>query len=106
MSQLGEKWQSSPIGGQLAGRPVAADDAPAATRSLVASRGLLRAMALPAGLYAFGAAALLVAIGSHPAFTYNWENNTADGLFPFVARPSFDIFHLTQGLMTDSGATP
>jgi 4-amino-4-deoxy-L-arabinose transferase-like glycosyltransferase len=59
-----------------------------------------------AGLYVLSAAVLLTGIGSRPGFLYNWENNTADGLFPFISNPNWDIFHLTQGLMTDSGATP
>jgi 4-amino-4-deoxy-L-arabinose transferase-like glycosyltransferase len=61
---------------------------------------------VPVGLYVVSAAMLLFAIGSHPDFTYNWENNTADGLFTFMANPTVDIFHLTEGLMTDSGKSP
>jgi len=106
MSQLGEKWQNGPMVGQVAERPSSEEVAPVA-RSSAAARWLAPAMAaLPVGLYALDAVVLLASIGSHPGFTYNWENNTADGLFPFVANPGWDIFHLTQGLMTDSGATP
>jgi 4-amino-4-deoxy-L-arabinose transferase-like glycosyltransferase len=107
MSQLGKEWQNGPIVGQVAERPSSKGAVPVDTRPLAAFKwGVLRATALPVGLYTFGAALLLFALGSHPSFTYNWENNTADGLFTFMDRPSLDIFHLTQGLMTDSGATP
>ncbi len=107
MSQLGKEWQNGPIVGQVAERPSSKDAVLVDARPLAAVRwGVLRALALPVGLYTFGAALLLFALGSHPSFTYNWENNTADGLFTFMDRPSLDIFHLTQGLMTDSGATP
>jgi 4-amino-4-deoxy-L-arabinose transferase-like glycosyltransferase len=107
MSQLGEKWQNGPLVGQVAERPSSDELAPGEARSYAVARWIASStIAVPLALYALGATLLLVSIGSHPAFSYNWENNTADGLFPFVSNPSWDIFHLTQGLMTDSGATP
>jgi 4-amino-4-deoxy-L-arabinose transferase-like glycosyltransferase len=106
MSQLGKEWHNRAMVGRVAELPSSTEAVPARARPLAVKWSALQAIALPVGLYAFGAALLLFELGSHPSFTYNWENNTADGLFTFMDRPGLDIFHLTQGLMTDSGATP
>jgi 4-amino-4-deoxy-L-arabinose transferase-like glycosyltransferase len=68
--------------------------------------GRIAVYALPAGLYLVSAGLLLLRIGDHPAFTYNWENSTAYGLFAFAHAPTPDVFKLSQGLMTDSGESP
>ena len=73
---------------------------------LIEGTGLRWAVGVPAALYLLSAALLLFGLDSHPGFAYNWENNTANGLFTFMDQPTLDIFHLTEGLMTDSGSSP
>jgi 4-amino-4-deoxy-L-arabinose transferase-like glycosyltransferase len=58
------------------------------------------------GLYGLAVVLLLVGLASHPGYTFNWENNTLQGLFPFVEQPSLTPFHVFQGLMTDGGSSP
>jgi 4-amino-4-deoxy-L-arabinose transferase-like glycosyltransferase len=59
-----------------------------------------------ASLYAFAALLLLIRLDGRPAYAYNWEPYTAYGLFAFWDRPTFAIFRLTGGLITDSGSSP
>ena len=47
-------------------------------------------MAAPPALYGLALALLLVGIGSHPPFVYNWEEYTAWRFFPFWDRPTGD----------------
>jgi len=54
-------------------------------------------------LYLVALAAILIQIGSRPAFAYNWENYSLWNGFPWWAAPSLNAFDLTDGLMTDSG---
>ena len=63
-------------------------------------------VAAPVALYLLAAALLLFDLNRHPNFTYNWENNTLRGLYPFVEQPSLAPFKLLEGLMTDSGQSP
>jgi 4-amino-4-deoxy-L-arabinose transferase-like glycosyltransferase len=65
-----------------------------------------RSLALPLALYALGAILLTFEIGEHPSFLYAWEPYTAWQGFAFWDEPSWEIFRLTDGLMTDSGRTP
>lgn len=62
--------------------------------------------AVPLALYGLALALLLVGIGSHPPFVYNWEEYTAWRFFPFWDHPTGDLFARTEGLMTDSGKSP
>lgn len=61
---------------------------------------------VPIALYLGAAVLLLVRLGSHPGFAYNWESYTAWEVFSFWDHPSRTIFSLTDGLMTDSGNSP
>jgi hypothetical protein len=61
---------------------------------------------VPVALYLLAAGLLLFDLNRHPNFTYNWENNTLRGLYPFVEQPSLAPFKLLEGLMTDSGQSP
>lgn len=58
------------------------------------------------GLYVLAATLLLLRIGEHPAFIYNWEAYTARAVLAFWDHPSAAIFGSTEGLMTDSGFSP
>ena len=58
------------------------------------------------GLYGLAVVLLVVGLDTYPGYTVNWENNTLQGLFPFVDQPSLDPFHLHEGLMTDGGSSP
>jgi 4-amino-4-deoxy-L-arabinose transferase-like glycosyltransferase len=58
------------------------------------------------GLYGVAVVLLVVGLDTYPGYTVNWENNTLQGLFPFVDQPSLDPFHLHEGLMTDGGSSP
>jgi 4-amino-4-deoxy-L-arabinose transferase-like glycosyltransferase len=58
------------------------------------------------GLYGVAVVLLVVGLDTYPGYTVNWENNTLQGLFPFVKQPSLDPFHLHEGLMTDGGSSP
>jgi 4-amino-4-deoxy-L-arabinose transferase-like glycosyltransferase len=60
----------------------------------------------PIALYVLSAALLLVRIGGHPGYNYNWESYTAWEFFSFWDHPTRHIFGLTDGLMTDSGRSP
>lgn len=62
--------------------------------------------AVPVTLYLLALVPLLVRLGSHPGFPYNWETYTARDVLVFVANPSPSVFHLTDGVMTDSGLSP
>jgi 4-amino-4-deoxy-L-arabinose transferase-like glycosyltransferase len=64
------------------------------------------ALAVPVGLYGLAAGLLLAGIGDHPGFSYNWEDFTIQHTFAFLRHPSWDLFGLTEGLMTDSGKSP
>jgi 4-amino-4-deoxy-L-arabinose transferase-like glycosyltransferase len=57
-------------------------------------------------LYALGVVVLGVRLGNHPAFAYNWEHYTAWRVFSFTDHPSWRVFRLDEGLMTDSGGGP
>src|SRR5829696_7102996 len=61
-----------------------------------------QALITPISLYIVAAALLLLRIGDHPPFPYNWEGYTAWGLFNFLDHPSDNILRLNEGLMTDS----
>lgn len=54
-------------------------------------------------LYLAGLALLAWRLGSRPDFLYNWESYTARGLIDFIQQPTWDVFRLNDGLMTDSG---
>jgi hypothetical protein len=69
-------------------------------------RYIVGGMAAPVALYLLAAGLLLFDLNRHPNFTYNWENNTLRGLYPFVEQPSLAPFKLLEGLMTDSGQSP
>lgn len=62
--------------------------------------------AIMLGLYALAAILLLLRLGQHPAYAFNWEPYTAYGLFAFWDHPSFHIFRATDGLITDSSFSP
>jgi 4-amino-4-deoxy-L-arabinose transferase-like glycosyltransferase len=66
----------------------------------------LRLTFTPIALYVLSAVLLLVRIGGHPGYNYNWESYTAWEFFPFWDHPTRHIFGLTDGLMTDSGRSP
>jgi len=59
-------------------------------------------------LYVFTAVLLLLDLGGHPDYAYNWESYTAADVFRFLDgdRPLSETLHLTDGLMTDSGESP
>jgi 4-amino-4-deoxy-L-arabinose transferase-like glycosyltransferase len=78
--------------------------APAAPRAARWPRLIIPAVAL--GLYLLAASLLLVRLGQHPAFAYNWEPYAAYGLFAFRDHPTFAILKATEGLITDSSASP
>ncbi len=63
---------------------------------------------IPIALYALAATLLLVRIGEHPDYAYNWENYTAWQMFRFWDGQWGwgDLLVLTDGLMTDSGESP
>jgi 4-amino-4-deoxy-L-arabinose transferase-like glycosyltransferase len=54
-------------------------------------------------LYLAALAMLAWRLGSRPDFLYNWESYTARGLIDFINHPTWDVFRLNDGLMTDSG---
>ena len=54
-------------------------------------------------LYLFAAALLAWRLGSRPEDAYNWEAYTLRGLIDFTREPTWDVFRLNDGLMTDSG---
>jgi 4-amino-4-deoxy-L-arabinose transferase-like glycosyltransferase len=54
-------------------------------------------------LYVFAAALLAWRLGTRPAGAYNWESYTLRGLIDFTHDPTWDVFRLNDGLMTDSG---
>jgi 4-amino-4-deoxy-L-arabinose transferase-like glycosyltransferase len=58
------------------------------------------------GLYLVAALLLLIRLGAHPAYAYDWEPYTAYGLFAFWDRPTFAILRATEGLITDSSFSP
>ena len=62
-----------------------------------------RDLLIGGALYALALGVILLGIGSHPPFPYNWENYTLWQGFFFWSAPSLDTFDLTDGLMTDSG---
>jgi 4-amino-4-deoxy-L-arabinose transferase-like glycosyltransferase len=62
--------------------------------------------AIPVILLSFALALLLVRLGQHPAYAYNWESYTSWRFFSWWDNPSTSIFELNDGLMTDSGASP
>jgi hypothetical protein len=70
------------------------------------ARNWAGAFVIPVGLYFFTAAILLFNLNTHPNYTYNWENNTLQGLYRFVDQPSLGPFKLLEGLMTDSISSP
>ena len=57
-------------------------------------------------LYTLAATLLLLRLGIHPAYAYNWEAYSAYGVFAFLDHPTFGIFRATEGLMTDSSFSP
>lgn len=71
-----------------------------------AGRSPLVTPAITLGLYALAAILLLLRLGEHPAYAFNWEPYTAYGLFAFWDHPSFHIFRATDGLITDSSFSP
>src|SRR5688500_6049925 len=54
-------------------------------------------------LYLFATAILAWRLGSRPDWAYNWEAYTLRGLIDFTHEPTWDVFRLNDGLMTDSG---
>lgn len=65
-----------------------------------------RAVVTPVVLYLCAVALLAVRLGSHPAWPYNWESYTARDVLVFWEHPTLGIFHLYDGVMTDSGHSP
>src|SRR5215211_5990227 len=65
-----------------------------------------QSIALPTALLLLGTALLLVRLGQHPDYAYNWESYTSWRIFAWWDNPSTSIFELNDGLMTDSGASP
>jgi 4-amino-4-deoxy-L-arabinose transferase-like glycosyltransferase len=63
---------------------------------------------VPIWLYLLAAVLLLVDIGGHPPYAYNWENYTAWGMFRYWddLAGRGDLFRMSDGLMTDSGEGP
>jgi 4-amino-4-deoxy-L-arabinose transferase-like glycosyltransferase len=107
MSELQREWPGSNADdGMAESAPVGVKTETGTRRTPVERTRLWWAVGVPAGLYLLSAALLLFGLDSHPGFTYNWENNTANGLFAFMDQPTLSIFHLTEGLMTDSGSSP
>src|SRR3954453_2480446 len=91
--------------------PVAIAELPPAEvgpRPVVASAAPRRwlTVVLVLGLYGLAATLLLIHLGDHPAFVYNWEAYTTRAVFAFWDHPSAAIFGSTEGLMTDSGFSP
>ena len=85
-------------------RPTVTVGRPASSSTLV---GALRSTTgIVIALYLVTLGVLVAAPGRLPDYTYNWEHYTAHGLYRFYdgARPLTDTFHVTDGLMTDSGA--
>src|SRR6266568_4417816 len=106
MSELHTEWPGSAVAEGTTERAPAKDEVGVGARSFSAEKlGVWWAVGVPLGFYLVSAALLLFGLDSHPGFTYNWENNTANGLFAFVDQPTLGIFHLTEGLMTDSGSS-
>ncbi len=72
------------------------------------AKGIALTALIPIALYGLAAALLLVKIGGHPPYAYNWENYTAWGMFRYwddlAGRD--DLFTMSDGLMTDSGEGP
>src|SRR5436190_23586853 len=102
MSELRGEWPGSPAVEGVDTSAPAVIEAEVGARPVGAEKvSGWWAVGVPVALYVFSAALLLVALDSHPNFTYNWENNTASGLFNFTSNPTVNIFHMTQGLMTD-----
>jgi 4-amino-4-deoxy-L-arabinose transferase-like glycosyltransferase len=56
-------------------------------------------------LYLAAVALMAWRLGSRPDFAYNWEQYTVRGLIDFVVHPTWDVFQMNDGLMTDSGKT-
>jgi hypothetical protein len=69
-------------------------------------RRLRSTWAIAFALYALALALLLCGLDTYPPYAYNWENNTLQGLFPFIEQPSLAPFHILEGLMTDGGSSP
>lgn len=67
-----------------------------------------RRIAILLALYALALGALLLQIGDHPTFPYNWESYTAWNYWSdWATAPSAaEILAITDGLMTDSGRGP
>lgn len=65
-----------------------------------------REVITPVALYLFAVALLTIRLGSHPAWTYNWESYTARDVLAFRDHPTWGIFQLYDGVMTDSGHSP
>src|SRR5581483_8536774 len=57
-------------------------------------------------IYLMGTLLLLLHLGSHPPFPYNWEPYTILYFLDFWHSPTLNIFHLTDSVMTDSGKSP
>ncbi|MGH2534363.1 MAG: glycosyltransferase family 39 protein, partial [Thermomicrobiales bacterium] len=81
-------------------------ETPAELETTRASPSTRRTVGIPTALTLLGLAVVLIRLGSHPGFAYNWETYTAWRFFPFWDSPSGLIFDLTDGLMTDSGFSP
>ena len=67
---------------------------------------LLCDLSIPFSLYTIGSVLLLFELGSHPPFPYNWEQYTIWHFLNFWDHPSWDIFRLTDGVITDGGKSP
>ncbi len=107
MSELHRRWPVRRASDGTTEIAPAKDAAGMSVRpSLFERLALWWVVGVPMGLYLLAAALLLFRLDSHPGFVYNWEGNTAYGLFNFVDRPTLDLFHIGEGLMTDSGSSP
>lgn len=69
-------------------------------------RNWARTLGIPVALYILTVVIFTYNLNTHPNYTYNWENNTLHGLYPFVEQPSLRPFALLEGLMTDSISSP
>ncbi|MFN8541873.1 MAG: glycosyltransferase family 39 protein [Thermomicrobiales bacterium] len=86
--------------------PASPDQRLAPPEQHATGRSPLVTPAIMLGLYALAALLLLLRLGQHPAYAFNWEPYTAYGLFAFWDHPSFHIFRATDGLITDSSFSP
>ncbi len=57
-------------------------------------------------LFFFSAVLLVLKLGEHPSFAYNWESYTSWRFFNWWDHPATSIFDVNDGLMTDAASSP